>query len=87
MPRTPNEFVVHLMLEGGHQQEVRFGTLQDFQKWYSGVIVPKFDSKEFVNVPMKNRENEYMVVRPGSVLAIRVEPVYSSRPDFSDIDE
>ena len=86
MPRTPNEFVVHLMLEGGHQQEVRFATLQDFQKWYSGVIVPKFDSKEFVNVPMKNRENEYMVVRPASVIGIRVEPVYSSRPDFSDVD-
>jgi hypothetical protein len=37
-------------------------------------------------VPIKNRENEYMVVRPGSVLAIRVEPVYSSRPDFSDVE-
>lgn len=86
MPRTPNEFVVHLMLEGGHSQEVRFPTIQDFQKWYQGVIIPKFDSKEFVNVPIKNRENEYMVVRPGSVLAIRVEPVYSSRPDFSDVE-
>ncbi|OCR02573.1 hypothetical protein BCD67_13250 [Oscillatoriales cyanobacterium USR001] len=86
MPRTPNEFVVHLMLDGGHAQEVRFPTIQDFQKWYQGVIIPKFDSKEFVNVPIKNRENEYMVVRPASVIAIRVEPVYSSRPDFSDVE-
>lgn len=86
MPRTPNEFAVHLMIEGGHRQEVRFATLPDFQKWYANVLLPKHDSKEFVNIPLKNRENEYMVVRPLSIVAIRVEPVYSSRPDYSDVD-
>lgn len=87
MPRTPNEFAVHLMIEGGHHQEVRFPTMQEFKKWYDGTIVPKHESAEFVMVPIKNRENEYMVVRPNSILAIRIEPIYSNRPDYSDIDE
>lgn len=78
MPRTPDAFAIHLILEGGAREEVRFPTLKDFQTWYSGVIVPKHDSKEFVNVPIKTIEGEYMVVRPASVIAIRVEPIFSS---------
>jgi hypothetical protein len=77
MPRTPSEFAVHIMLEGGHREEVRFPTLQDFQKWYSTEVVPKSNSLEFVNVPIKNLQGEYMVVRPSRVLALRVEPVFS----------
>lgn len=76
MPRTPSEFSVHLMLEGGHREEVRFQTIQDFQKWYSGDLVPKSASDEFISVPIKNVQGEYMVVRPSKVLAIRVEPVF-----------
>ncbi|MEG4576550.1 hypothetical protein QUA56_28320 [Microcoleus sp. N3A4] len=78
MPRTPSEYSVHLLLEGGHREEVRFATLQDFQKWYSSTLVPKQDSQEFLNVPIKNIQGEYMVVRPTSVLAIRVEPIFTS---------
>jgi hypothetical protein len=77
MPQ-PSEFAVHLMLEGGHREEVRFPTIQDFQKWYSGELVPKGTSSEFISVPIKNIQGEYMVVRPTAVLAIRVEPVFSS---------
>jgi hypothetical protein len=77
MPQ-PSEFAVHLMLEGGHREEVRFLTIQDFQKWYSGELVPKGTSSEFISVPIKNIQGEYMVVRPTAVLAIRVEPVFSS---------
>ena len=29
-----------------------------------------------INVPIKNIQGEYMVLRPQSVLAIRVEPVF-----------
>jgi hypothetical protein len=36
----------------------------------------KSDSAEFINVPIKNIQGEYMVLRPQSVLAIRVEPVF-----------
>jgi hypothetical protein len=36
----------------------------------------KSDSENFINVPIKNIQGEYMVLRPNSVLAIRVEPVF-----------
>lgn len=78
MSRTATEYAVHLLIEGGHREEVRFGTIQDFQKWYSSELVPKSTSEEFITVPIKNIQGEYMVVRPARVLAIRVEPVFSS---------
>jgi hypothetical protein len=81
MPRTPAEFVVHLLIEGGHREEVRFTTIQDFQKWYSNELVPKSSSEDFITVPIKNIQGEYMVVRPSRILAIRVEPVFSSSVD------
>jgi hypothetical protein len=81
MPRTPSEYAVHLFLEGGHREEVRFPTIQDFQKWYSGELVPKSGSDEFITVPIKNIQGEYMVVRPVRVVAIRVEPYFSSSVD------
>ncbi|MEG3840462.1 hypothetical protein [Microcoleus sp. herbarium14] len=84
MPRTPSEYSVHLLLEGGHREEIRFATLQDFQLWYSKTLVPKQDSSEFLNVPIKNIQGEYMVVRPTSVLGIRVEPIFSSSIDRYD---
>jgi len=78
MPRTASEFVVHLLIEGGHREEVRFPTIQEFQKWYSNELVPKATSEDFVTVPIKNIQGEYMVVRPSRILAIRVEPLFSS---------
>ncbi len=77
MPRTPNEYAVHLLMDGGHREEVRFQTIQDFQKWYSGELVPKAASSDFITVPIKNIQGEYMVIRPSKVQGIRVEPVYS----------
>ena len=76
MPRNPDEYAVFLFLSSGHREEVRFSQIQDFQKWYSGEIVPNFDSEQFINVPIKNIQGEYMVVRPSSIMAIRVEPVF-----------
>ena len=81
MARTPNEFAVHIIMEGGHREEVKFATIQDFQKWYSNEIVPRSDSGEFINVPLKTIEGEYMVVRPSKIVAIRVEPVFTSSVD------
>lgn len=78
MPKTPNEYVVHLLLEGGHREEVRFSSIQEFQKWYSGELMPKAASDDFVSVPIKNIQGEYMVVRPTRIMAIRVEPIFSS---------
>jgi hypothetical protein len=78
MPRTASEYVVHMMLEGGHREEIRFPTIQEFQKWYSGELMPKAASDDFITVPIKNIQGEYMVVRPSKVVAIRVEPIFSS---------
>lgn len=75
--RTPDEYAVHLLLEGGHREQVRFASIQDFQKWYSGELIPKASSKDFISVPIKNVQGEYMVVRPTSIVAIRVEPVFA----------
>ncbi|MDJ0535672.1 MAG: hypothetical protein QNJ70_24825 [Xenococcaceae cyanobacterium MO_207.B15] len=78
MPRKPDEYAIHLFLSGGHKEEVRFSTVQEFQKWYSSDLIPKSDSQDFISVPIKNIQGEYMVVRPANIVAIRVEPIYLS---------
>ncbi|MEO3705776.1 hypothetical protein [Trichormus azollae] len=78
MPRTPNEYAIYLLLESGHREEVRFPTIQEFQKWYSDELVPKSASNDFISVPIKNIQGEYMVVRPSRIVGIRVEPIFNS---------
>jgi hypothetical protein len=78
MPRSASEYAVYLLMESGHREEVRFPTIQEFQKWYSGELMPKAASDDFINVPIKNISGEYMVLRPNKVVAIRVEPIFSS---------
>ncbi|MBE9116125.1 hypothetical protein IQ249_09480 [Lusitaniella coriacea LEGE 07157] len=77
MPRTPDEYAVYIMLTSGHREEVRFPTIQEFQKWYSGELMPKANDNNFISVPIKNIQGEYMVIRPSNVAAIRVEPLFS----------
>ncbi|MEB3229040.1 MAG: hypothetical protein VKJ27_11730 [Synechocystis sp.] len=74
--QKPDEFAIHLFLTNGHREEVRFLTIQEFQKWYSNDVVPKHDSQEFITVPIRNIQGEYMVVRPSAIVAIRVEPIF-----------
>lgn len=81
MARKPDEYSIHLFLSSGHTQEVKFGSIQEFQKWYSGELVPKSDSKDFINVPIKNIQGEYMVVRPADVVGLKVEPVFFGSVD------
>ena len=80
MPRVPRRFNIHLMLEGGHEQVVEFRTLDDFQKWYGGVLTSAAPDA-FVNVPLEDLELEYLVLRASSVIAIRVEPLFASIQD------
>lgn len=68
-------------MDGGHREEVRFSTIQEFQKWYSSELVPKSTSEDFINVPIKNVQGEYMVVRPSRILALRVEPIFAGSVD------
>jgi hypothetical protein len=81
MAKVAHEYAVYLLLSGGHREEVRFPTVQEFQKWYSSELVPKSSSNDFITVPLKNMQGEYMVVRPDSILAIRVEPIFASSID------
>lgn len=76
MPRQADEYAIHILLSGGHREEVRFHDLKEFQKWYSGVLIPKADSRDFINIPIKNLQGEFMVARPAEILAIRVEPIF-----------
>lgn len=76
MPRQPDEYAIYLLLEGGHREEIRFNDLKEFQKWYSGILIPKAEEREFINVPIKNLQGEFMVVRPAQIMAIRVEPIF-----------
>ncbi len=87
MPRTPDEYTIHLFLDTGHREEVRFSNIQDFQKWYSSELMPKSQSDDFINVPLKTIQGEYMVVRPSRVVAIRVEPIFNSSVDRSFTDD
>jgi hypothetical protein len=82
---SPSSFAVHLMIVGGHRENVRFKTMKDFQVWYKA-FVEKADSNEFINVPLKLADGEYMVVRPASVQAIRVEPIYTTSIDRDEVD-
>lgn len=78
MPRTPNEYAIHLLFEDGHREEIRFHNLQEFKRWYSNDFLPKHESKELINIPIKNIQGEYMVARPSSIMAMRVEPIFNS---------
>jgi len=80
MPRLPRRFHIHLMLKGGHEQVVEFRSLEDFQKWYGGVLTTAAP-EAFVNVPLDDLELEYLVLRASSVIAIRVEPIFANLQD------
>ena len=81
MAKVASEYAVHLLMKGGHREDIRFPTVQEFQKWYSSELMPKSGSSDFITVPLKNIQGEYMVIRPDSILAIRVEPVFASSID------
>jgi hypothetical protein len=80
MARTPSRYAIHLLLAGGHTQTVHFPSLDAFQQWY-GTVLNAGPGDAFINVPITDLEAEYLVLRPSSVLAIRVEPIYGALED------
>lgn len=76
-PRKPDEYIVHLMLEGSHVVHMRFNTLEEVSNWYKTKFVQKSGEDDFLAMPMK-ADNEILFVRPKRVSAIHVEPVFSS---------
>lgn len=77
MARTPRRYAIHLHLSGGQSETVSFPTLEAFQQWYGGVLTASAP-EAFVNVPLNEMEGEYLVLRPSSVIAIRVEPKFNA---------
>jgi len=80
MSRIPRRYAIHLLLKGGHQEVVHFQNLEDFQKWYGGVLTTAA-SEAFVNVPISELDGEYLVLRAGSVIGLRVEPLFATLDD------
>ncbi len=79
--KVPDEYAVHLFMDGGHREEVRFQNLDDFKQWYQTMIKANPNLDEFVGVPIKTAQGEMMVVRPARISGIRVEPVYATSLD------
>ncbi|CAK6699551.1 hypothetical protein VB734_04560 [Synechococcus sp. BA-124 BA4] len=80
MTRQPRRYAIHLLLAGGHRELVHFATLEAFQQWY-GSVLNAGPAEAFVNVPINDLEGEYLVLRPSSVVGIRVEPRYTALDD------
>lgn len=80
MTRQPRRYAIHLLLAGGHRELVHFATLEAFQQWY-GSVLNAGPADAFVNVPINDLEGEYLVLRPQSVVGIRVEPRYTALDD------
>ncbi|MFZ9271623.1 MAG: hypothetical protein ACO23C_10345 [Prochlorococcaceae cyanobacterium] len=77
MARTPRRYAIHLHLSGGQSESVSFPTLEAFQQWYGSVLTASAPDA-FVNVPLSEMEGEYLVLRPSSVIGIRVEPKFNA---------
>ena len=77
MARTPRRYAIQLHLSGGQSETVTFATLEAFQQWYGGVLTASAPDA-FVNVPLSEMEGEYLVLRPSSVIGIRVEPRFNA---------
>ncbi len=78
MARTANEYAVHILFEGGLKEEVRFSSIKDFQKWYQEKFMPKIESNNLMTIPTQGTEGEYLLARPSKIMAMRVEPIFSS---------
>jgi hypothetical protein len=75
-PKKPDEYIVHLMLDGGHVVDIRFNTLEEVKN-YAGKIKAKSEDEELLAMPIK-ADNEILLVRPKRISAIHAEPVFSS---------
>ncbi len=77
-PRKPHEYIVHLKLEGGHEMQLRFTTIEEVKSWYASQFKAKANEDELLPLPSRPDTNEILLVRPKRVMAIQVEPVFAS---------
>jgi hypothetical protein len=81
MSRVPRRYAIHLILSGGHEEIVHFPTLEAFQQWYTSALHGGASAETFINVPIGELEGEYLLVRAGSVIGLRVEPLFGTLDD------
>lgn len=81
MPRVPRRYAIHLLLSSGKEEIVHFATLEAFQQWYTSALHGGAPADSFVNVPIGELEGEYLLVRAGSVIGLRVEPLFGTLDD------
>ncbi|MEO1133787.1 MAG: hypothetical protein AAFX40_13905 [Cyanobacteria bacterium J06639_1] len=79
MPRNPDEFSVHIMLDGGHREEVRVHGAKEVTNLMNQIFVGGV-GEDFIRLP-RLMENEYLIVRPSRVCGVSVEAVYTSSVD------
>jgi len=80
-PRKPDEYIVHIMLEGGHKVQTRFTTIDEATNWYATRFERKSSDDDMLEIPIRNigsNKNEMLLVRPKRVIAIHMEPVFAS---------
>ncbi len=76
MPRKPDEFSVHIMLDGGHREEVRVVGAKEVTKLMNDIFMGGA-GEDFIRLP-KTLDNEFLMVRPSRVCGVLVEPVFAS---------
>ena len=81
-PKKPNEYIVHLKLEGGQEVMTKFTTIEEVKTWYASQFKAKANEDDLMPIPMRAELNEILLVRPKRVIAIHVEPIYSSSVDM-----
>ncbi len=78
MSRILRCYAIHLHLSSGHEEVVQFPTLEAFQQWYTSALHGGSSPDTFINVPISELEGEYLLVRAGNIIGLRVEPLYGS---------
>ncbi|MFS8866965.1 hypothetical protein [Synechococcus sp. OH30] len=74
MPRKPDGYLIHIMLEGGQTLQVRVKDAREYTELINQLMV---GGDEFIPLP-KQMDNEYMIVRPRRVAGVSVEAIYTS---------
>jgi len=53
-------------MEGGHREDA-LPTFKSFRSGTGSELMPKAASNDFISVPIRNIQGEYMVVRPSGL--------------------
>ncbi len=81
MPK-PDEFSIHILLDGGHREEVRVKGAKEMNKIVNELFRDA-SGEDLINLP-RTMDNEFLIVRPSRVCGVVVEPVFSSSVGLPD---